>query len=156
MTSRKNVIRTIYLYLFAATGITLSVIGCVMITNIVFKTFVFKNANSVGYNYYYNEPMYYSEDLTATKALVETLQSKDKSLTDDQQKTLDAWLEDYQEWSDAEAKRKEYYNSESYKNQSRDEDLSIAFSMLIIGIPLYLIHWFTIVSDIKKEKDREI
>jgi hypothetical protein len=45
--SRKEIIRTIYLYLFSLIGLVLIIIGCVNLVNLGLKSFVFKQADEI-------------------------------------------------------------------------------------------------------------
>ncbi len=152
MSSKKNVIRTIYLYLFSLAGLIMTMVGCSMLVHTALTNTVFKSANS-RFDYYANEPSSLANaDLENTKAILETLKS-DKDLTDTQKEKIDTWLTDYSEYRVYEQQRKEYYTSTEYKRRDMEENLATSLSLIAIGLPIYLIHWFTIKSDIKKEKE---
>jgi len=169
MSTTKNVIRTVYLYLFALVGLVLTVVGGVIMVNNLLKTYVFKSADyNYNNNYYVAQPASLdskfsssiSTDLKDTKTTVEKIKSKEelattenKQLTEEQLKTLGTWLDDYKNFSDSEKARQLAESKRDYIKESRDRDMSNALSMIIVGFPIYLIHWFIIVRDIKKSKD---
>jgi len=169
MSTTKNVIRTVYLYLFALVGLVLTVVGGVIMVNNLLKTYVFKSADyNYNNNYYVAQPTSLdskfsssiSTDLKDTKTTVEKIKSKEelattenKQLTEEQLKTLGTWLDDYKNFSDSEKARQLAESKRDYIKESRDRDMSNALSMIIVGFPIYLIHWFIIVRDIKKSKD---
>ncbi|MEZ7820857.1 MAG: hypothetical protein QMB51_00955 [Patescibacteria group bacterium] len=168
MSTTKNVIRTVYLYLFALVGLVLTIVGGVIIVNNLLKTYVFKDAEYNNNNYYVSEPITIdskftatiNSDLKETKTTIEKIKQKEESatennkqLTDDQIETLDTWLKDYKNWSDSEKNRQEKESKRDYVKESRDRDMASALSMIIVGFPIYLIHWFIIVRDIKRNKD---
>lgn len=168
MSTTKNVIRTVYLYLFALVGLVLTVIGGVIIVNNLLKTYVFKSADYNYNNYYMSQPAIMdskfsssiSTELKDTKAVVEKIKAKEelatsenKQLTEEQLNTLGTWLNDYKTYSDSEKARQLVESKRDYIKESRDRDMSNALSMIIVGFPIYLIHWFIIVRDIKKSKD---
>lgn len=168
MSTTKNVIRTVYLYLFALVGLILTIIGGVIIVNNLLKTYIFKSAEMNYNNYYVSQPASIdskfaasiSADMKDTKAAVEKIKVKeesastdDKQLTEEQLKTLDTWLTDYKNWSESETKRQEMESKRDYVKESRERDMANALSMIIVGFPIYLIHWFIIVRDIKRNKE---
>ena len=185
MSTTKNIIRTIYLYLFALVGLVLTVIGAVIIVNNVLKTYVFKTAD-----FNYNQQPYISQPVTMdpvvlknfdtitalsklpvedSKDTTTTTDSKDDktkttpsssatvpTITADEKVALDAWLDDYKKWSDSEKQRMAIEAKRDYAKENRDRAMANALSMIIVGFPIYLIHWFMIVRDIRRNKVNEI
>ena len=154
--STKNTIRTIYLYLFSLVGLTLTIIGSVMMVNTFLKTFVFKNAN-------YNNPYSYSEtppylsssynDLELKRVQTVKAQSTELELTDIQKEQVENWLIDYQAWKDREAKRVKAEAARDYVKEENQRNMATAISMIVIGFPVYLIHWLFITRDLKNNKE---
>ncbi len=165
--STKNIIRTIYLYLFTLVGLALTIIGGVIIVNNILKTYVFKNAE-YRYNYYISEPMTFdskfsltiNSDLKLTKEVLEKIKLKEensssnlKQLTEEQLDIINVWLVDYEQWSNSERVRQERESKRDFAKEERDRDMSNALSLIIVGFPIYLFHWLIIVKDIKRNKD---
>ncbi len=168
MSTTKNVIRTVYLYLFALVGLVLTIVGGVIIVNNLLKTYVFKSADYNYNNYYIAQPTAMdpkfastiNTDVNNTKTTIEKLKTKEetatpenKQLTDDQLQTLGTWLSDYKAYSDSEKQRQEVESKRDYVKENRDRYMANALSMIIVGFPIYLIHWFIIVRDIRRSKD---
>jgi len=165
MSTTKNIIRTVYLYLFALVGLVLTIIGGVIIVNNLLKTYVFKDADYRYDSYYVSEPMSFdskfgttiNSDLKITKEALEKIKLKEenssittKQLTEEQLEVINTWLSDYEKWSNSEKVRQEKESKRDFVKENRDRDMSNALSMIIVGFPIYLIHWFIIVRDIKR------
>ena len=145
---RNPIIRTIYLYLFALIGLGMLVVGCSMIINLGLKTWVFANADFI--DGYMEQPFpLYIEDSTL-KTVEELKICGDKcELTNIQKEQVDNWLIDYTEWKQQEGTR----DTSLYVTRSRERQTSTALSLIVIGLPLWLFHWFTIKKDIKRKKE---
>lgn len=117
---RKELIRTIYLYLFSLVGLVLVVIGLVRLVDLGIKTFIFKKADQV--------IIYPEYPLKPARIAGE----KQEELTPEE-------LEKYR------AEQKETQEKQQESNRSRTASNSLAF--LIIGAPLFLYHWKTIQRD---------
>lgn len=170
MSTTKNVIRTIYLYLFALVGLALTIIGTVIIVNTVLKSYIFKNADYNYNNAYIAQPLIMDDKFTTiykdvenTKKAVESIKAKeekasitDRQLTEEELETLNTWLADYKKWSESETKRQEIESKRNYVLEQREQSMSNALSMIIVGFPVYLIHWIIIIRDIKRNKVNEI
>ncbi len=119
---RKELIRTIYLYLFSLVGLVLVVIGLVRIVDLGLKALIFTKADEV--IIYPSYPM---------KPVI--------SETAERQPTPEEL---------AEYDRKQAESQRTQEASNRARTASSALAMIIIGTPLFLYHWKTIQKD-KKE-----
>ena len=165
--STKNIVRTLYLYLFALTGLVLTIIGVVMIVNLLLKNNIFKVVD-YNYNNYIPQPTYVddktlesfkvlSEIKTTTAVPVDSTKTidtvKKTQLTDEQIKAINSWVSDYQKWSDSEKQRQEIESKRNYSEENNNRTMANSLSMIIVGFPIYLIHWVIIIRDIKRNKE---
>ena len=119
---RKELIRTIYLYLFSLVGLVLIVIGCVRIVDLGLKTWIFKKADQI---------IAYPEYPRVLKpGTIET----EEALTPEQEEKFRIEQLAYQE------KEQEARTERTAAN---------SLAMLIVGIPLFWYHWKTIQGDKK-------
>ena len=130
-------VRIVYLYLMTAIGLIVFIIGSVTIINTGLKAFVFKKAD-LNYNSGPSE-IYLAKSVNQVDALktCDNLTAEDKA-------NIEMWLADYKIWQ------------ENQKNQdpvtsTRQREASTAIAMILVGFPIYLIHW----RIIKKEKHSE-
>ncbi len=130
-------IRMVYLYLMTAIGLIVFIIGSVTIINTGLKAFVFKQAD---YNYD-NKP----NEIYLQKSISQTEELKTcENLTEEDRANIESWLKDYQGWQE---------NSKNYNPvaSNRQREASTAIAMILVGFPIYFIHW----AIIKKEKHSE-
>jgi len=136
---KQSLIRTIYLYSFSLLGLVLLVIGCVRFVDLALRTFVFTAADQ-------QERSMYQQPVMAPVAL-EKVQSlagqKEVKLTPEEEQAVKAWLVDYQNWKDNNAKV-------DYLASQRSRDISFNLALILIGLPLYLFHWLTIRRENKQ------
>lgn len=130
-------VRIVYLYLMTAIGLIVFIIGSVTGINTALKAFVFKQADMN----YKSAP----SDIYLAKSVnqVDAIKTCDK-LTAEDRVNIESWLKDYKTWQ------------ETQKNQdpvrsTREREASTAIAMILVGFPIYLIHW----RIIKKEKHSE-
>ena len=144
---KNPIIRTIYLYLFALIGLGMLVIGCSMIINLGLKAWIFTNADQQ--DTYISRPMPINMD-SSEKDFVKSLETcSDKcELTENQKDQVASWLENYEKWESGE----ETKDPNLYTKRNRERQASTAISLILIGLPLWLFHWFTIKKDIKRNK----
>jgi len=118
-------------------GLIVFIIGSVMAINTTLKAFVFKQ---VDYNYYNGPNELYLRDSVAQ---VEALKNCE-NLTEEDRANIELWLEDYQNWKE---------NSKNYNPavSNRQREASNAIAMILVGFPIYFMHW----RIIKKEKREE-
>ena len=137
MSTTKNIIRTVYLYLFALVGLVLTIIGGVIIVNNLLKTYVFKDADYRYDSYYVSEPMSFdskfgttiNSDLKITKEALEKIKLKEenssittKQLTEEQLEVINTWLSDYEKWSNSEKVRQEKEAREKREKERAEKE----------------------------------
>ena len=132
-------IRTIYLYIFALLGLILVIIGSVNFLNMGLKAFVFTKAEQ-SMEIDFERPM--PAPLSADK--MEEL-GKGSELSETELVLVQEWLEEYKIW-------KTESDKVNYLVSNRHRDASINLSLILVGIPLYLYHWFTIKREMKKSR----
>ncbi len=132
-------IRTIYLYIFALLGLVLVIIGSVNFLNMGLKAFVFTKAEQ-NMEIDFERPM--PAPLSADK--MEEL-GKGSELSETELVLVQEWLEEYKIW-------KTESDKVNYLVSNRHRDASINLSLILVGIPLYLYHWFTIKREMKKSR----
>lgn len=143
---KKNLIRTIYLYLFALLGLVLIVIGAVGFVQMGLKAYVFTKADEQRKVSFQRPPT-----LSLKSQLIETTDGELKKpkktvkLTDEQVNILNNWIEDYNNWEE----RQEELDPVT-SNRHRDASRNLA--LIIIGLPLYIYHWRIIKKETENEK----
>ncbi len=110
---RRELIRTIYLYLFSLVGLTLVVIGSVRLVDLGLKTFVFTKADQI---------------------LIYPAYPRTEAPLPDSQKALSP--EDEEKFKQEQLK----YEKESRASQ-RQRETSTSLAFLMVGIPLFWYHW---------------
>ncbi len=145
---KNPVIRTIYLYLFALIGLAMLVIGTSMIINLGLKAWIFTQADRQD-NYMERPAPIYLKDLDL-QAIEELKLCSDKcELTTLQKEQIDNWLVDYDTWKN----NIKDYNSDLYVKRNRQRQASTAISLILVGLPLWLFHWFVIRKDLRRKED---
>lgn len=141
--TKNSAIRKIYLYLFSLLGLTLFVIGAVMIIDLGLKMTIFKKADM---EYSSRAPivsMVPGQKTSADDFVAAVEKCEEKcELADEQKELMASWLVDYKNWQ-------EEQNQVSYTTQRRHRQASQALSLILIGLPLYLFHWAIIRKEIK-------
>jgi hypothetical protein len=118
---RKELIRTIYLYLFSLVGLVVVVIGLVQLVDLGLKAFIFKNADQpISYPAYPVKVASPDGKETAMTAAEEEKYNVDQAVAQEKQKQSD-----------------------------RERTASNALAMIIIGTPLFIYHWKIIQKDRK-------
>lgn len=153
--SEKITIRTIYLYLFSLVGLALTIIGFVVMMNILLKTYVFKNANQTNPYYYSEMPPYIYSSYENVLDKVEAISKNadELKLSDIEKEDIQKWLTDYKKWKENEEKRMEFESKRDYVKENNARSMSVAVSLIMVGLPIYLIHWMFITRDIKRNKE---
>lgn len=130
-------VRIVYLYLMTAIGLIVFIIGSVTAINTALKAFVFTKAdmnyNSMPNGLYLEKPV----------SQVEAIKTCDK-LTEEDKANIEMWLNDYKAFQEMDK------NQDPVKS-TRQREASTAIAMILVGFPIYLIHW----RIIKKEKRSE-
>ena len=121
---RKELIRTLYLYLFSLIGLVVVVMGLVQLVDLGLKVLVFKKADQV---------LIYPErfPVPAVKTLPD--QTTEELTLEEQEKIQKEQLE-YQ------TKQRE---------ADRERNAANALAMILVGTPLFLYHWKIIQKDKK-------
>lgn len=146
---RNPIIRTIYLYLFALIGLGMFVVGLSMLINIGLKTWVFTKADSQDSYYSRPAPIYIAEDLGVKTVQELQICSDECELTGEQKQLVADWLEDYEEWQNNEKNR----DPNALVIRNRQRQASTGISLILVGLPLWIFHWFTIKKDIKRKSN---
>lgn len=121
---RKELIRTIYLYLFSLLGLVLIVIGTVRLIDLGLKTWVFTKADQV---------IVYPEYPRAIKPGVDSTETE---LTPEQQEKYKAEQQEYQE---------------KERDSRRQRTAANSIAMIIVGAPLFAYHW-RVIQRAKEER----
>lgn len=135
---KNSFIRNVYLYLFSLIGLVLMVVGGVGLVNLGLKAFIFTQADMQNSFSYPVAPPVTPADI---KQSVDS--GKKVEVTAIEQEALSRWLVDYNTYNEK-TKKIDYVAS------SRQQEASHDVAMLIIGLPLYLVHWMIIKKDQKK------
>lgn len=154
--SEKTTIRTVYLYLFSLVGLALTIIGFVIMANILLKTYIFKSADQINPYYYSEVPPYITssyEEKELKKIESVNTNADELQLSDIEKEDVQKWLEDYKKWKENEQKRMEFESKRNYVKERNAQSMSIALSLIFVGFPIYLVHWALITRDIKKNKE---
>ncbi|MFH1457434.1 MAG: hypothetical protein ABIF17_05025 [Patescibacteria group bacterium] len=144
---KNPIIRTIYLYLFSLVGLAMLVIGATMLINLGLKAWIFTKADEQ--DIYESRPaVIYLKD-PDLKSVEELKLCENKcELTALQREQIDNWLVDYNTWQNTEKN----LDPGKYVQSNRQRQASTAISLILIGLPLWLFHWFTIKKDLRKKE----
>ena len=123
---RKELIRTIYLYLFSLVGLVLIVIGTVRLIDLGLKTWIFTKADQVVVYPEYPRAIKLGTDSAATET----------ELTPEQQEKYKQEQLEYQE---------------KEKDSRRQRTAANSIALMIVGIPLFTYHW-RVIQRAKGEK----
>jgi len=116
---RKEIIRTIYLYLFSLVGLVLIVIGCVRLIDLGLKMFVFTKADQV---FSYPVP----------RAAPVGPDGKEQPVTAEQ---------------DAKTQEEQKKFDEQNREAQRQRTAANSLAVIIVGAPLFAYHWRIIKKD---------
>jgi len=143
---KNPIIRAIYLYLFALIGLGMLVVGSSMLINLGLKTFIFTKADEIDNYNSRPMPIYLNSEVKPVQDL--QICSDKCNLTELQKKQIDNWLVDYETWQNDEKSR----GNDFYTTRNRQRQASTAFSIILIGLPLWLFHWAIIKRDVREDK----
>jgi|AntAceMinimDraft_18_1070375.scaffolds.fasta_scaffold03857_5 hypothetical protein len=132
-------IRTIYLYLFALVGLALLISGSVRFVNMGLKAFVFTKAEQ-DMKIDYMRPIYPPMSVEKIKQAGEGME-----LSELERIEIRNWIEEYRQWE-------EERGEVDYLTSRRHRDAATNTSMILVGLPLYLYHWFIIRRETKDKK----
>lgn len=131
-------IRVVYYYLFALVGLVLIVIAGVNLINLGLKMTIFQQADQDTYSYDRMPP---KAEFVNDNQIDQQTTADDLNLSTAQRAEINNWLNDYRAWQEKEAKIDPL-------TARRQREASTAIAMLIVGIPLFLFHFWVI----RKEK----
>lgn len=140
--SLKNIIKTVYFYLFSLIGLIIVVIGGIQLLNIGLKTYVFKAADSDRRLSMRQPTMPYFSEESVSKL------SASKELTDEEKAAIRRWLESFKQWEE-EGKNVDYIAA------GRSREAATSTAMILVGLPLFAYHWLVIRKELKKKDDNE-
>lgn len=155
---KNSVIRSLYLYIFALTGLAMTVIGCAIMINIVLKQYVFTYSDEsrrITPSYYIDKPMmeFNSNEIDVDTATKLAENGEYIGLTEAQVSSLNQWIADYEEYREQRKEMEESRANIDYLKESRQESMSVSLSIILVGLPLFIIHWSLIVKDRKREDE---
>ncbi|MBI4276321.1 hypothetical protein HY629_00585 [Candidatus Uhrbacteria bacterium] len=138
--SKNPLIRSIYLYLFALVGLGMLVVGTARLVNLGLKVYVFTKADH-GY-FYKPEPPYPTryqgvEDVQTLIACGEKCGVNEKI-----KESLRMWQADYERWQ-----RDQSQEPVDTRGAERQREAASALSLILVGLPLWLYHWWVIKKD---------
>jgi len=132
--NKVEIIKNIYFYLVSLIGLILIVISIGQLVSLGLKTWVFTSAD--GDRYMSRPPAIYLEQSYELKTAENLIECSEKcSLTNEQKTALDNWTKDYKYWQENEKDQSKYIKA------NRQRDAVRGISMLIVGIPLFWLHW---------------
>lgn len=144
--STNSWIRSVYLYLFALVGLSVTVIGTIMLINLGLKAWIFTKADVRPSFVERPIPLAFDKDLERVEKI--NACSETCELSESQKKLLATWLDDYQQWKENQSQEQKV----DFVTSSRQRQASTAVAMILVGAPLYLYHWMVIKRDRRKEK----
>lgn len=144
---KSSIIRSVYFYLTSLVTLSIVVGSSVFLLNVVFKSWVFPDAESV-YNRLGPPSSLYliSETDNRTEPSSEIITCDEEcSLTSVNNDNIEGWATEYKIWQ------------ESKDNPMADiyDELAAALSFLIIALPFFIIHFRIVQKDAKKDQDDE-
>ncbi len=137
-----SLIRKVYLYLFTIIGLTLLVVGSVRFINMALKAFIFTKADQDQWLNINRPPV---PPYTAKQ--IEDIKNEE-NLTESEKISLEEWIKEYNTWKKESSKT-------DYLAVKRQKDASLNLSLIIVGLPLYLYHWFIIKREMKEEEEEK-
>ncbi len=138
---KSSIIRTIYLYLFALLGLVLLTIGCVRFLDMGLKAFVFTKAEEEQRIYHKQPPV--SVNMERLEKVVAVEEEAEEGFSKEEKIQIQNMIKDYKEW-------KELSDKVDPITSRRHRDASINLSLILVGLPLYLYHWFVIKRETKR------
>ncbi len=128
--NRNRTVRTVYLYVATLVGLGLLISGGVQAFELLLKATVLTQADAEDQLYARQPPAPYMLDS------VRDLEASNE-LTPDQMALVAQWLDDYQRWTEQQAKL-------DVTAARRDRQAATALALILVGLPVYLYHWLTI------------
>jgi len=132
-------IRKIYLYLFSMVGLVLVIIGAARFVDMGLKTYVFTQAYEQE-KMDYARPGYFNKEFVD---VVEVQSGKEQiSLSKEKTEQLRYVVAEFERW---EERQKDFDPIRARKHRDAAGNLA----MMLVGLPLYLYHWFVIRKELK-------
>lgn len=122
----RNVVRTLYLYLFALVGLILLAIGGVRLADMALRATVFTAADQ--------EERIRSRMPPQPPVPARIGGGAEVALSAEEREWLAQWRRDYERWE-------EELRSIDSVTARRHREASSGLAMILIGLPLYLYHW---------------
>lgn len=119
------------------------IIGSIVFSNTMLKTYVFKAADQDRYSYNKRPTEIYTS-AEATKKVVKVDASSE--FTDDEKQLAHQWLEDYKNWS-------EHEKNIDYLAAERARDAAQSLAMILIATPIFILHWRVARKETKNAKN---
>ncbi len=150
MTNKKHypLIRTIYLYLFALLGLGLLTIGGLGFVDMGLRAFIF-TATDERQRIIHQQPAMPWIRGVDIELIERKIEDEEKVyLTQEQKADIERWLAHFRNWEEREKEIDPV-------TARRHEDAARNLAMILIGLPLYLYHWWIIKKEIKKKEEEE-
>ncbi|MFC1632931.1 hypothetical protein ACFL1U_02190 [Patescibacteria group bacterium] len=144
-----RLVRTLYLYLFAAIGLGLMVIATVQLVDLGLRTVVFRSADiqPPAQPATIVERIIADENIDLVTLNTNLAECGDKcKLTKDEQTVVQNWIADYKEWQENNAT----YDAVKIRRQRVASSSIAAF---LIGFPIFLYHWLIIRRELRSKKE---
>ncbi len=135
----KDAVRKVYLYLFSLVGLVLLIVSCISFLNMGLKAYVFTKADDqvrIDFDRPIEKPRFIENEVLSGEEEV-TL-----TLTTSEKEQLRFIFEENERWEERQADI-----DLIIVNRHRQASQNVA--MILIGLPLYLYHWFVIRRETK-------
>ncbi len=130
---KKNIIRTLYLYIFAGVGLVLLTVGVVRFIDMGLRATIFQEADRADQM----RQVYY--EIPRVSGNLERYEDAEE-ITEEEIESLRMMIEDY------ENRQAEWEGIDQFKAQ-RQREASSNLAFILVGLPLYLYHWATIKKE---------
>lgn len=129
MSSPRQTLKVIYLYIFSLVGLVLLIIGSVRFLDMGLKAFVFRRAEEQR-RIDYLRPSFYSP----VEFLQKLEEKESEGLSAEEKKAITSMIESYQVWEEEKSQLDPL-------TSSRHREASVSLALILVGLPLYLYHW---------------
>lgn len=136
--SKKSLVRTIYIYLFAGVGLVLLTIGVVRFIDMGLKATIFKEAQQVER---LEQSNYYSRPYPRPYPTINVKRYEDEEeVTEEEIASLKSMIEYY------EKQEKKWEEVDRYKAK-KQEEASYNLAFILVGLPLFGYHWHLVKKE---------
>jgi len=144
---KSSIIRSVYFYLTSLVTLAIVVGSSVFLLNVVFKNWVFPDAESVNYRIGQPSTLFIVDEGDGRiEPILNTITCEDEcSLTAIQKDNIKSWATEYKIWQES----KDNPMANIY------DELAAALSFLIVALPFFIIHFRIVQKDARKEEDKE-